>query len=205
MSAENIINGLEIIYLNVGYLLVFLSALIEITPFGWTIPGGIIVAGGGFYSYGGEISLFSVLIAGWFGSWLAFLGAYFLGNKTGMWLVKKLRQEKNARRSEILLKKHGGVILTTSMMANLTRFWVAYVAGYQNYHIVRFVFYSGAASLTWTSLMVSVGYLAGSSREQLETGIARLGILGWLLLLIALAVIYLKTQKEFKILEDKNK
>lgn len=205
MSAENIINGLEIIYLNVGYLLVFLSALIEITPFGWTIPGGIIVAGGGFYSYGGEISLFSVLVAGWFGSWLTFLGAYLLGNKTGMWLVKKLRQEKNARRSEILLKKHGGIILITSMMANLTRFWVAYVAGYQNYHVIKFVFYSGAASLTWSSLMVSVGYLAGSGREQLETGIARLGILGWILLLIALAVIYLKTQKEFKILEDKSK
>ena len=91
------------------------------------------------------------------------------------------------------------------MMANLTRFWGAYITGYQNYHIVRFVFYSGAASLTWSSLMVSVGYLAGSSRDQLETGIARLGVLGWILLLIALAVIYLKTQKEFKILEDKNK
>lgn len=205
MGAEEIINRLEIVYLNFGYLIVFLSALVEISPFGWTIPGGLIIAGGGFYSFSGRISFLTILVASWLGSWLTFLGAYLLGNKTGMWLVKKLRQEKNARRSEILLKKHGGVILTTSMMANLTRFWVAYVAGSQRYNALKFVFYSGAASLTWSSLMASVGYLAGSGRAKLEIGIARLGILGWVLLLVALGIIYWKTQKEFKTLEGEEK
>ncbi len=198
MDATELIRGLEGFYLSYGYPLVFLSALVEISPLGWTIPGGFILAGGGFYSFGGNISLFGILIAGWLGSWLTFLAAYTIGNKTGMWLVKKLKQEKNARRAKILLKRHGGAILSTSMMANLTRFWVAYVAGSQDYNLVRFVFYSGMASLTWSSLMVILGYLAGSGRGSLESGLARLGVIGWLLLAIAALVIYLKTRKEYE-------
>lgn len=204
MDAAEIIKSLENLYLSYGYPVVFLSALIEISPMGWTIPGGLILAGGGFYSYGGNISLLTILVAGWLGSWFTFFLAYLIGNKTGMWLVKRLKQEKNAERAKILLKRHGGAILITSMMANLTRFWVAYVAGSQNYSLFKFTFYSGAASLTWSSLMVIIGYLAGSEREKLETGVARLGIIGWLFLLIALAVIYWKTKKEYEEFKEGN-
>jgi hypothetical protein len=46
--------------------------------------------------------------------------------------------------------------------------------------------------------MIVVGYLAGSERSKLETGIARLGILGWVLFLTVLGVIYWKMRKEFR-------
>ena len=197
MDTLTLINTLEKIYLSWGYAIIFLSSFIETTPLGWAIPGGAILALGGFYSYGKTSVLLITLTAGWFGQWLTFLIAYFIGLKSGPSLVKKLRQDSNAHRAKILLEKHGGVILTTSMLANLTRFWVAYVAGMQRYDLLRFIFYSGAASLTWTSLMVTVGYLTGSERGSLEKGLTSLGVVAWGLVIIAMGVIYWKTKKEF--------
>jgi membrane protein DedA with SNARE-associated domain len=84
------------------------------------------------------------------------------------------------------------------MMANLLRFWTAFVAGVENYNFFKFLFYSGAASLTWSSLMVVVGYLAGSERVQLESALAKLGIGAWILFLLVGVLIYLRAKKEFR-------
>jgi membrane protein DedA with SNARE-associated domain len=197
MDLTELISTIEILFASYGYLIVFLASFIEISPLGWAIPGGLVLSVAGFFAYGEKLTLFSILLAGWMGSWLTFLLAYYLGDKTGLKLAKKLKQEKNAQKARYLLEKHGAVILTTSMLASLTRFWIAYVAGSQKYNKFRFLFYSGAASLTWSSLMIVVGYLAGAEREQLEYGLARLGIISWLLLFVALGVIYWKTRKEF--------
>jgi membrane protein DedA with SNARE-associated domain len=198
METVVLIDKIGQLYASWGYLLVFLGSLIETSPMGWAIPGGVILAVGGFFAYSGEVSLIGVIILGWLGQWTTFLLAYYFGGRSGDFLVKKLKQEKNAQRAKLLLEKHGGMILTTSMLANLTRFWVAYVAGAQKYKFIKFLFYSGAASLTWSSLMVIVGYLAGSEREKLESGLASLGIVAWGLVFLALAIIYLSIRKEFK-------
>lgn len=198
MEAVEIIKRFEEIYTDFGYPLVFFSSFVEITPMGWTIPGGFILAGGGFYAFGGKISLWGILVSGWLGAWLTFLLAFFLGRKTGFFLVQKLHQEKNAQKAKTLLKNHGPVILTTSMLANLTRFWVAYVAGVEKYRLSRFLFYSGIASLTWSSLMVIIGYLAGAEKANLENALARIGALGWIFLLVALFLVYIKSKQAFK-------
>lgn len=193
-----LLKEIEQLYLSWGYLIVFLGSFIEITPLGWIVPGGLILTGGGFYAYGGDLSLYIVLVAGWFGAWLTFILAYILGNKSGAYFIKKLKQEKNAEKARVLLSRQGPVILTTSLMANLTRFWVAYLSGSQNYNFVRFFFYSGTASLAWSSLWVVVGYLAGIEKENLEKGLASLGALAWVLAFVTLGVIYIKIRKEFR-------
>ena len=189
---------LEIFYMLYGYTIVFLSSFIEISPAGWTIPGGVLLALGGFYAYSGKLSLFGILLFSWLGAWSTFILAYLLGNSTGYFFVKKLRQEKNAEKAKILLEKHGGTILTTSMMANLTRFWVAYIAGVEGYNFLKFFFYSAAASLTWSSLMVVVGYLAGSERVRLEEALAKLGILSWLFFFVVVVFLYLRAREGFR-------
>jgi membrane-associated protein len=198
MGTLEIIRALEAIYISYGYSIVFLGSFIEITPMGWSIPGGALLAAGGFFAYSGKLSLLGVLIFSWFGAWLTFIITYLLGAKVGYSLVGKLKQEENAEKAKALLEKHGGVILTTSMMANLLRFWTAFVAGAENYNFFKFLFYSAAASLTWSSLMVVVGYLAGSERVQLESAMARLGVGSWILLFLVGLAIYLKTRREFK-------
>ena len=202
MSASELINFLEQIFDSWGYLIVFLSSFIEITPLGWTIPGGLFLALGGFFAYSQKLSLLVILVFSWFGAWLTFILAYLLGYKTGDFLVKRLRQEKTAKQAEILLRKHGAVILTTSMLASITRFWVAYIAGVQKYNKVKFITYSAIASLTWSSLMVVLGYFAGSERSRLESSLSRIGLIGWGLVILALSIIYWTIRKEKKELAE---
>ena len=202
MNTLEIILKLESFYFSYGYLLVFFSSFIEISPMGWTIPGGALLAAGGFFAYGSQLSLLGILVFGWVGAWLTFLLAYFLGRQTGYQLIDKFNQRKNARLAKALLKKQGGVILTTSMLSNITRFMVAYIAGTQRYSFVNFLFYSATASLAWSSIFIVVGYFAGSERDKLETSIARLGILAWILVIIAAAVVYLRAKKELRQLKE---
>lgn len=198
MDTLELIQKIEEIYRMPGYPLIFIGSFIEITPFGWTIPGGVILAVGGFFANGGPLSLFWVILSGWLGAWTTLLLAYAIGKKSGMYFVKKFKQEKKAEMAHTLLAKHGAVILSTSLLASLTRFWVAYVSGMESYDFLKFLFYSGAASLGWVSLMTVVGYLTGGERTSLEKAIAQLGILGWVLVIIALAAAYLAARKEFK-------
>jgi len=198
MNIQEIINKTEFFYQNFGYLTAFFGTLIEMTPLGWAVPGGVILILGGFFAFGGKISLIGVVISGWLGAWTSFIASYILGFKSGMWLVKKFRQEKNTALAKHLLNKHGGKILTTSTLANLTRFWMAYVAGTEKYNFPRFLFYSGAASLTWTSLMVVIGFMIGTERKNLEGWTAGLGIFSWVLLLVAIGFIIWSIKKEHR-------
>ena len=198
MNTLELINKIEIFYQNFGYLTAFFGTLIEMTPLGWAVPGGAILILGGFFAFGGKISLIGIVISGWLGAWASFITAYIFGYKSGMYLIRKFKQEKNAALAKHLLDKHGGKILTTSMLASLTRFWMAYVAGTEKYNFPRFLFYSGAASLTWTSLMVVVGFLVGTERKNLEGWTAGLGIFSWALLLVAIGFIIWSIKKEHK-------
>ena len=60
------------------------------------------------------------------------------------------------------------------MMANLTRFWISYIAGVERYNLIRFNLYAFVASLSWVLLMVLLGYFAGFEKESLRNIMATL-------------------------------
>src|SRR3990167_11270708 len=169
MDINLILDTISILFEKFGYPIIFLGSLIEITPFGWAVPGGVILVIAGYLANGSAtLNLIPIILAGTFGAWLAFILAYLLGSKTGMWLVKKLHQEKNAAFAKRILKNNGAAILTTSMLANLTRFWISYIAGVEKYKLLKFNIYAFVASLSWVSLMVLLGYFAGFEKENLR-------------------------------------
>jgi len=202
MEYKIIISAIEQLYLNWGIVLVFISSFIEITPLGFTIPGGLVVAIGGYFSYGDFYSFLLVLTAGFLGSWSTLILSYMIGRKTGDWLVNKFKQEKNAKKAKVILEKHGATILIISMMASLIRFWIAYVAGTQKYNFSKFLAYSSIASMSWILLYASIGYLASLGIINLEAGMAKAGVIGWLLLVISGYLIMYTIRKEFKKLEN---
>lgn len=204
MDTISFIQGLEAYYTLLGYPFIFLSAAVESSPFGWLMPGGAILSGAGFFSFRGTLRLANVVFAATLGTWCMLILAYALGARSGDYFIKKLRQQKNAKRASRLLKNHGGVILSTSLMANATRFWVSYVAGMNNYSLIKFSLYSLGASLTWSSLWSVLGYLAGTERVTLEKSLLRLGILAWLPLLIVFAIIYWSGKREYEEYSDDN-
>lgn len=203
MDISSIIPLVEKFYLRYGLPTIFVSSFIEITPFGWTVPGGAMLAIGGFFSYQKPLYLFGVVIFGWFGAWLSLVFAYYFGATLGTKLIVKLNQKDRADKAEKLLEIHGASILVTSMLANLTRFWIAFIAGIKGFHFTKFVFYSGVTSFVWTIIVVTVGYLVGAGRGTLETGLAKIGVLAWLLLLFALFVVFKKSKNGFGTKYDK--
>lgn len=203
MDINLLLNSITTLFDKYGFLIIFFGSLIEITPLAWAVPGGAILVIAGYISNGDQqLPLIPVILIGTVGAWLAFLLSYFLGKKTGMWLVKKLHQEKNARFAKNLLHKNGAMILTTSMMANLTRFWVSYIAGVEKYNFWKFNLYAIMASLSWVSLMTLIGYFAGFGKENLKSVISGIGILAWLFLSLAIFVIYKSVKHEYKHFKD---
>lgn len=193
-----VISKLAEFFASFGYVVVFVGSFIEVTPLGWTVPGGLILALAGFFAKTENyISLPVVILIGSIAIWVSLILAYLLGRNTGNWLINKLKQQKNAAFARSLLNEHGGSILTTSLMANLTRFWVAYVAGKEDYPFIKFVFYSFIASLSWTSLITMLGYFAGYERENVENLSRDIGIAGWGILILAIFIIYISIKKEY--------
>ena len=190
---------IRILFEEWGILIIFLGSLVEITPFGWAVPGGVILAIAGFLSNNNQnLPLIPIIVSGTLGAWFALVMAYLFGKKSGMWLVKKLHQENNAKFAKSLLQKNGGVILTTSMLANLTKFWISYVAGVENYGFLKFNFYAFLASLSWISLMTLLGFFAGYEKENLINITKGIGILSWILLFVSLYIIIKTIKKEYK-------
>lgn len=202
MEVNEFIDVIESVYLEWGYLIVVISSFVESSPFGWLIPGGLLTALGGFFAYNSPLNVFLVFFSGWAGIFGVLLCAYYIGDKTGMRIAKKLGQEKNAKRADKLLHKHGAIIITTSLLANITRFWVAYVAGIHRFDLKKFSIYALSASFTWTALLVGVGYVAGASKEKLEASLAQIGILSWLLVFLAAGIITWKIKQEYEDLKD---
>lgn len=199
MDLNFLIHTTEFFFNKYGYITIFVGSFIEITPMGWMVPGGVILAIAGFFANGSHnINLFSVILFGTIGAWLTFTLSYLIGKKSGMWLVKKLKQEKNANFAKKLLVNHGGVILTTSMLANMTRFWVAYIAGVENYDFKKFSLYSLTAALGWSSLMAIAGFVAGFEKNNIEKAIGATGVVGWIFLGLALYFIHRSIRHEYK-------
>lgn len=199
MDINNLVDTLRYFFEEFGYLTIFIGSLIEMTPLGWMVPGGIILAVAGFFANGdSNINLITSIIIGTAGAWFAFAISYWLGKQTGMWLVVKLNQKKNAAFAQKLLENHGALILTTSMMANMTRFWVAYIAGVEKYSFRKFSLYSLVASFSWATLMVLCGYIAGYERQNVERLIGSTGLIGWVILGVVAYVLQRSIRHEYK-------
>ena len=198
MDINLLLNTITILFEKFGFLFIFLGSLIEITPLGWAVPGGVILLIAGYLSNGNSnLPFIPIILYGSLGAWMAFVFAYFLGNRSGMWLVKKLHQEKNAEFAKRMLKSNGPAILTTSMLANLTRFLISYIAGVEKYNFLKFNIYAYVASVTWVSLMTILGFLAGYEKENLKRIIGGVGILAWIFLGIAIFVIIKSIRHEY--------
>ncbi len=203
MDLLQILDTLASLFEHWGYPIIFFGSLIEITPLGWTVPGGAILLLAGYLSNGSQLlHLAPIIIWGTFGAWIALIIAYLLGVRSGNWLIKKLHQEKNAEMAKRMLKNNGAVVLTTSMMANLTRFWISYIAGVEKYNFVKFNIFAYVASLTWVTLMVMLGYFAGFEKENLRKIASSAGMLSWVFLLIAAIVIIFAIKHERKHFKD---
>lgn len=190
MDVNYIFSLSEDFFTRWGYLLVFVSTFIETTPLGFLIPGSTIVAIAGYYSYSTPLNTGVIIFFSSLGMLTTFSLSYYFGYVTGYSLIKLYKQEKNSQKAKKILDKNGPIVITTALISNITRFWIAYLCGIQKYKFRKFLFYAFIASVSWNSLLTMLGYFAGSGRFVIEKGLAGIGIFSYILLLIIPYVIY---------------
>ncbi|MDN5796987.1 MAG: DedA family protein [Intrasporangium sp.] len=161
-----------LIYLVVG-LLVFLEDAIFI---GFVLPGETAAVLGGVAASLGHVDLpviLGVIIAA------AILGdsvGFEIGRHLGpgvLGLRPLVRHRERLSRAQDLLARRGGVAVFLGRWVAFFRAVMPALAGTSGMHYPTFLAWNAAGGIAWSTTVVSIGYLAGSSYSRVEQWLGR--------------------------------
>jgi membrane protein DedA with SNARE-associated domain len=172
-----------------SYLGIFIAAFVEtIFP---PIPSEIIFPLAGFVSFKSNYSYFQVFlmsIAGALGSTVGAILIYFLSYKVGRVAVLKvgkylLINENKVKKSEDWFEHYGVYAVFLGRLAPGIREIISVPAGIAKMDLKKFIVFTFAGSLTWSTFLVFLGYAFGNSWNSLS------GVLSDLFLIISAVVV----------------
>jgi membrane protein DedA with SNARE-associated domain/membrane-associated phospholipid phosphatase len=186
---------------SVGYIFVFLAAVLEGIPFiGNFLPGQTIVILAGFLAYQKLMNFWVIVLLASTGVILGDLISFKIGKKYGESFLKKhgkyflLNKERYAETKK-LLKAHLGKTLFFGKFNNFTRSGASFITGSLNLSFGKFMFWNVISGLTWGALYVSVGYFAGRSFEFVVKYIG-FGVIAATIIVFVLSILYKRFQRE---------
>jgi len=150
---------------KLGYLgIAFLMFLDNVFP---PIPSEIIMPSAGYTASKGELTLIGVIMAGSAGSILAAMLFYWIGRKVPQLRLfnlterygKYLRiQVSDLEKALDWFNKHGHRIVFFGRMIPAVRSLISIPAGMSKMPFAKFMFYSIAGTLIWTSFLAYLGF-----------------------------------------------
>lgn len=188
---------------KLGYLgIAFLMFLDNIFP---PIPSEIIMPSAGYTASKGELTLIGVIIAGSAGSILAAMLFYWIGRKVPQQRLfqfierygKYLRiQVADLDKALIWFNKHGHRIVFFGRMIPAVRSLISIPAGISRMPFSKFMFYSSAGTLIWTSFLAYLGYHFSENQTLMLAILQRISYL--IFALIALYIIWWAIKKFYR-------
>ncbi|MDD2907287.1 MAG: LssY C-terminal domain-containing protein [Candidatus Gracilibacteria bacterium] len=162
---------------SIGYLIVFLAALIEnIIILGYFTPGATIVlifgilAGRGYYDFG-DLLFFSIA-----GNIIGTTLSYLLGKKIG---IKALNdgflfiKPDHFQKVKIFFEKHGGKSILFGKMFPGIKENIPFVAGIIHIKFIYFLIYNSIGAIFWSLIFVGIGFFFSSSLVLAEIRVTR--------------------------------
>ncbi|WDZ50502.1 DedA family protein [Acinetobacter vivianii] len=150
---------------KLGYLgIAFLMFLDNVFP---PIPSEIIMPSAGYTASKGELTLIGVIMAGSAGSILAAMLLYWVGRKVPQQRLFKLIerygkylriQVSDLEKALDWFNKHGHRIVFFGRMIPAVRSLISIPAGMSKMPFAKFMFYSIAGTLIWTSFLAYLGF-----------------------------------------------
>lgn len=150
---------------KLGYLgIAFLMFLDNIFP---PIPSEIIMPSAGYTASKGELTLIGVIMAGSAGSILAAMLLYWIGRKVPQQRLFKLTerygkylriQVADLEKALDWFNKHGHRIVFFGRMIPAVRSLISIPAGMSRMPFSKFMLYSTAGTLIWTSFLAYLGF-----------------------------------------------
>lgn len=167
---------------KLGYLgIAFLMFLDNVFP---PIPSEIIMPSAGYTASKGELTLIGVIMAGSAGSILAAMLLYWIGRKIPQqrlfnWVE---RYGKYLRISTVDLEKaltwfekYGHRVVFFARMIPAVRSFISIPAGMSRMSFSKFMTYSTAGTLIWTSFLAYVGYYFSENQALMSSITQRAG------------------------------
>ncbi|MCH7295788.1 DedA family protein [Acinetobacter higginsii] len=188
---------------KLGYLgIAFLMFLDNIFP---PIPSEIIMPSAGYTASKGELTLIGVIIAGSAGSILAAMLFYWIGRKVPQQRLfqfierygKYLRiQVADLDKALTWFNKHGHRIVFFGRMIPAVRSLISIPAGISRMPFSKFMLYSSAGTLIWTSFLAYLGYHFSENQTLMLAILQRISYL--IFALIALYIIWWAIKKFYR-------
>ena len=158
-----------------GYLALMLLMLLEnIFP---PIPSELIMPFAGYAAAKGDINPFGAVVAGSAGSLLGALAWYGVGYWLGAKRVKRVTQrygrwltisESDVDRAQRWFERYGGAAVCIGRLIPAVRSVISAPAGIAQMGLMRFLLWSTAGTVVWTSLLTSLGYVLGSRFDEVD-------------------------------------
>ena len=152
-----------------GYPIVFLSALLEASPFfGIFIPGQTIVMIGGFYAKLGVLNIYYVIVLSALGAIIGDLIGYVLGRRYGYSFIRDYGKyfffkKEYFKKTKELMNEHTGKTIIIGRFNSITRAFAPFVAGSSKVPFKKFLFYNIVGGISWGVFFSLVGYIFGKA------------------------------------------
>ena len=170
------------------FIIAFLEALVGI---GLIMPGSVLTVFSGWLAFQGKAPLAEIMLAAALGALigdlLSFWGGARLGPVLRSYRLLRTRQDL-LRLAELFFIEHGGKSVLIGRFIGPIRGLVPFVAGAGRMAVRPFFWYSAISGLLWGISYPGLGYLGGSSWQQAETLIGRIGWLALLAFVTSIAV-----------------
>ncbi len=176
---------------RLGYTgLVFLMFLDNVFP---PVPSEIIMPSAGYTAALGHLSLWAVIVAGSFGSLLAAALLYGIGRAIPRarllhWVTRWGKyigvNTANFEKALNTFEQQGHKVVFFGRMVPAVRSLVSIPAGMSRMPFYKFMSYSAAGTVIWTSFLACLGYYLGQNKQLMLSIIHRVGFV-----LLALATI----------------
>lgn len=178
---------------KLGYLgIAFLMFLDNVFP---PIPSEIIMPSAGYTASKGELTLIGVIMAGSAGSILAAMLLYWIGRKVPQQRLfnlterygKYLRiQVSDLEKALDWFHKHGHRIVFFGRMIPAVRSLISIPAGMSKMPFAKFMFYSIAGTLIWTSFLAYLGFHFSQNQALMSLIMQRISTI-----ILAIVILYL--------------
>ena len=169
------------------------------------VPSEIIMPSAGFTASKGQLLLSGVIVAGSIGSLMAAAALYWIGykipndkilssvDKYGKYLFIK---SQDVQKALLWFEKYGHRIVFFGRMIPAVRSLISIPAGMSHMPFWKFMSYSAAGTIIWTTFLASVGYFFGNNVELMQQIFSRVGyVIITIVVIISTWWIYRKMKK----------
>lgn len=194
-----------------GYAIVFVATILEnLFVIGSLTPGETLTAAAGFTASQAAhaINPWVVWVLAITGTMIGTNLSYFLGRRGGRGLLARYEGRygitaKRVAAAEEYFRDHGNKTIYLVRFVAVFKNFVPVLAGATGMDVAVFEGYSLAGALTYSSLMVGIGYFLGSNFKAGLSVVAALGWAGFALVILVIVGLFIARSRFNKAEEEK--